>query len=244
MHRRTNSRHCCSMASASPATSSRRVSSCRPVSSGALRSRASASQRGVVAARRTAHGARRRGMCARARPARAPSRGRWRRAVRNASIAADSTARDAMYSDARRDVMRHSCATPSAGRAFSGAGAARSDDRVPFARRTDQSADVLRDGHFDVSARCRPGPDRLAEIAPGVLWVLALLSTLLSLDTLFRRDFDDGTLEQMVLNVDPLFVGVLAKVFVALAGDRLAAHVAVADRRADVVPAAVLRCRR
>jgi len=57
-----------------------------------------------------------------------------------------------------------------------------------------------------------PGPDRLALIAPGVLWVLALLSTLLSLDALFRRDFDDGTLEQMVLNVDPLFVGVLAKV--------------------------------
>jgi len=57
-----------------------------------------------------------------------------------------------------------------------------------------------------------PGPERLALIAPGVLWVLALLSTLLSLDALFRRDFDDGTLEQMVLNVDPLFVGVLAKV--------------------------------
>jgi heme exporter protein B len=58
-----------------------------------------------------------------------------------------------------------------------------------------------------------PGAERLAEIAPGVLWVLALLSTLLSLDSLFRRDFDDGTLEQLVLNVDPLFVGVLAKVF-------------------------------
>jgi heme exporter protein B len=56
-----------------------------------------------------------------------------------------------------------------------------------------------------------PGPDRLAELAAGVLWVLALLSTLLSLDALFRRDYDDGTLEQMVLNVDPLFVGVLAK---------------------------------
>jgi heme exporter protein B len=57
-----------------------------------------------------------------------------------------------------------------------------------------------------------PGAERLAEIAPGVLWVLALLSTLLSLDSLFRRDFDDGTLEQLVLSVDPLFVGVLAKV--------------------------------
>jgi heme exporter protein B len=45
-----------------------------------------------------------------------------------------------------------------------------------------------------------------------VLWVLALLATLLALDTLFRRDYDDGTLEQLVLHADPLFVGVLAKV--------------------------------
>jgi heme exporter protein B len=57
-----------------------------------------------------------------------------------------------------------------------------------------------------------PNPARLAEIAPGVLWVLALLATLMSLDSLFRRDFDDGTLEQVVLHVEPLFVGVLAKV--------------------------------
>jgi heme exporter protein B len=57
-----------------------------------------------------------------------------------------------------------------------------------------------------------PNPARLAEIAPGVLWVLALLATLMSLDSLFRRDFDDGTLEQLVLHVEPLFVGVFAKV--------------------------------
>lgn len=52
----------------------------------------------------------------------------------------------------------------------------------------------------------------LSELAPGVLWVLALLSTLLSLDTLFRRDFDDGSLEQLVLHAEPLFLTVLAKV--------------------------------
>jgi heme exporter protein B len=57
-----------------------------------------------------------------------------------------------------------------------------------------------------------PSPERLAEMAPGVLWVLALLSTLLALDGLFRRDYDDGTLEQLTLHADPLFVGVLAKV--------------------------------
>lgn len=57
-----------------------------------------------------------------------------------------------------------------------------------------------------------PGPERLAEMAPGVLWVLALLSTLLALDGLFRRDYDDGTLEQMVLHAQPLFAGVIAKI--------------------------------
>jgi heme exporter protein B len=57
-----------------------------------------------------------------------------------------------------------------------------------------------------------PGPERLAELAPGVLWVLALLATLLALDGLFRRDFDDGTLEQLTLHAQPLFAAVLAKV--------------------------------
>lgn len=57
-----------------------------------------------------------------------------------------------------------------------------------------------------------PGPGTLAVIAAGVLWVLALLATLMSMDGLFRRDFEDGTLEQLLLGSDPLFVGVLAKV--------------------------------
>ena len=42
-------------------------------------------------------------------------------------------------------------------------------------------------------------PDALAEAGPGVLWALVLLTNLLSLEGLFRRDFDDGTLEQLVL---------------------------------------------
>lgn len=57
-----------------------------------------------------------------------------------------------------------------------------------------------------------PGPGTLAVMAAGVLWVLALLATLMSMDALFRRDFEDGTLEQLLLGADPLFVGVLAKV--------------------------------
>ena len=57
-----------------------------------------------------------------------------------------------------------------------------------------------------------PGPGTLGIMAAGVLWALALLATLMSMDGLFRRDFDDGTLEQLLLGSDPLFVGVLAKV--------------------------------
>lgn len=57
-----------------------------------------------------------------------------------------------------------------------------------------------------------PDNDLLREIAPGVLWVAALLATLLGLDGLFRADFDDGTLEQLLLSPHPLSVLVLAKV--------------------------------
>ena len=52
----------------------------------------------------------------------------------------------------------------------------------------------------------------LREIAPGVLWVSALLATLLSLDMLFQSDFQDGTLEQMLLSPQPLYSAILAKV--------------------------------
>lgn len=52
----------------------------------------------------------------------------------------------------------------------------------------------------------------LSQLAPGVLWVAALLATLLSMDSLFRTDFEDGSLEQLLLSPQPLFVVVLAKV--------------------------------
>ena len=56
-----------------------------------------------------------------------------------------------------------------------------------------------------------PQPDRLAELAPGILWVVALLASLLATDSLFRGAFDDATLEQMLLNHQPLYPQVLAK---------------------------------
>ena len=58
-----------------------------------------------------------------------------------------------------------------------------------------------------------PSPNLLQTIAPGVLWVAALLSALLSLDSLFRSDYQDGTLEQLVLSAQPLAILVIARVF-------------------------------
>src|SRR6202790_3765217 len=52
---------------------------------------------------------------------------------------------------------------------------------------------------------------QLRDIAPGVLWVAALLSSLLSLDSLFKSDADDGTLEQLALSGQGLTLIVLAK---------------------------------
>ncbi len=51
----------------------------------------------------------------------------------------------------------------------------------------------------------------LARISAGVLWVAALLSCLLSLDRLFQADFEDGSLDLLVLSAVPLELIVLAK---------------------------------
>jgi len=54
-------------------------------------------------------------------------------------------------------------------------------------------------------------PEMLATIGPGAIWVAALLATLLSLNSLFREDFADGTLEQLALDSQPLTILLLAK---------------------------------
>jgi heme exporter protein B len=56
-----------------------------------------------------------------------------------------------------------------------------------------------------------PSPQLLANIAPGVIWIAALLATVLSLDSLFRSDYEDGTLEQMVLSGQSLALIALAR---------------------------------
>lgn len=59
-----------------------------------------------------------------------------------------------------------------------------------------------------------PEASRLAEIAPGILWVMALLASLLSVEGLFQSDYRDGTLEQLLISPQPLYLMVLAKVLV------------------------------
>jgi heme exporter protein B len=58
------------------------------------------------------------------------------------------------------------------------------------------------------------GPDSalLAKVAPGLVWVVALLATLLSLDSIFRSDFEDGALELLLVSPQPIAVLVLAKI--------------------------------
>ena len=54
--------------------------------------------------------------------------------------------------------------------------------------------------------------DFLREIAPGVIWVTALLAVMLSMVSLFRAAYEDGSLEQLLLSPQPLYFIILAKV--------------------------------
>ena len=56
-----------------------------------------------------------------------------------------------------------------------------------------------------------PDAQTLAPIAPGIIWIIALLSVLLSLDKVFQGDFEDGTLEQMALSGQSLYWIVITK---------------------------------
>ena len=56
-----------------------------------------------------------------------------------------------------------------------------------------------------------PDPKMLAKMAPGIIWVAALLASLMSLERLFRDDYLDGSLEQMLMMPTPLPVLAFAK---------------------------------
>ena len=55
-------------------------------------------------------------------------------------------------------------------------------------------------------------PTQLQAFAPGVIWIAALLATLLGLEGLFRSDFDDGSLEQLLLTSGPVPLLILGKI--------------------------------
>ena len=59
-----------------------------------------------------------------------------------------------------------------------------------------------------------PDPSVLQQFSGGIIWICALLSAMLSLDGVFQSDFDDGSLDQMILTSYPLELLVLAKCFV------------------------------
>ena len=57
-----------------------------------------------------------------------------------------------------------------------------------------------------------PEPQLLARMAPGIIWVAALLSTMLGLDKIFRDDYQDGSLEQLLMSPYPTSLIVIAKI--------------------------------
>lgn len=59
-----------------------------------------------------------------------------------------------------------------------------------------------------------PGPEMLQKIGAGVIWVSAILASLLGLEKLFREDFRDGSLEQLRLSGQPFAIILLVKVIV------------------------------
>jgi len=56
-----------------------------------------------------------------------------------------------------------------------------------------------------------PRHEVLRNLGPAVLWIAALLATLLSLNALFRADVEDGTMEQLVISPYPLTLAILGK---------------------------------
>lgn len=90
----------------------------------------------------------------------------------------------------------------------------RRDLLLAFRRRSDVLTTLF---FFVIVASLFPlgvGPEAalLRTMAPGILWVAALLASMLALGRLFAMDFEDGTLEQMLLSAEPLTVIVIGKV--------------------------------
>ena len=59
-----------------------------------------------------------------------------------------------------------------------------------------------------------PQESLLSSLAPGVIWIAALLASLLAVETIFSDDFRDGTLDEFFISLEPSFVLVFAKVLI------------------------------
>ncbi len=57
-----------------------------------------------------------------------------------------------------------------------------------------------------------PEPQQLSELAPGLIWIIALLATLLSIERIFIFDYEDGSLEQMLIAPNMMTFSVLGKI--------------------------------
>ena len=60
------------------------------------------------------------------------------------------------------------------------------------------------------------GPQQklLSSLAPGIIWIAALLASLLAVETIFNEDFRDGTLDSFFISLEPTFILVFTKVFI------------------------------
>ena len=59
-----------------------------------------------------------------------------------------------------------------------------------------------------------PQQNLLSSLAPGVIWIAALLASLLAVETIFSEDFRDGTLDDFFVSLEPSFILVFAKVVI------------------------------
>jgi len=59
-----------------------------------------------------------------------------------------------------------------------------------------------------------PQEKLLSSLAPGVIWIAALLASLLAVETIFNEDFRDGTLDSFFISLEPTFLLVFVKVFI------------------------------
>ena len=57
-----------------------------------------------------------------------------------------------------------------------------------------------------------PEAERLSQLAPGIIWIFAVLATLLSVERLFSDDLQDGSLEQMLMSPNLLIMPILGKI--------------------------------